>query len=142
MLRDWLEKIIIAVIILCSFVATAMVLTRMLQFRLGEGFFLQSLQLGIAGGFLGGGVYMARGFYQSIISKVEPFAFARFFWWYFFRSLLGGIAGGLAFLVIDVGFDVEPSQKNLVAIFLAGVLAGYNFTEFAKTKLAKSGADV
>lgn len=80
---------------------------------------------------------MARGFYQSLINSDRPFDFERFGWWYFFRFLLGGAAGGLTVLITLLGLDLQDSNQNLMAFFFLGVLAGYNFTYFINNKITK-----
>ncbi len=136
--QPWKQSVIAAIIII-SFILSGLILKLFLpnlfdvqQYQVG------AIWLGISGGFLGGGIYMARGFYQSIISQDFPFDFERFGWWYLFRLLLGGTAGGLTALIAFLGLDLQDSNKNLMSFFFLGVLAGYNFTYFINNRITKS----
>jgi len=81
---------------------------------------------------------MARGFYQSHISKERPFDFGRYWWWYCFRLLLGPIAGGLAAVLLMLAVDLQETVQNLMVFFLLGVLSGFNFTNFINTRITKA----
>lgn len=106
------------------------------DFNYSEKLFLYS----ILAGLLGSIVYMTRGFYQSVAEGKDSnrsFDFDKWIWWYLFRPILGIIAGGIAFFIVYLAFDLEQSLKNQVAIYLVGFLSGYNFHDFIEKKIAK-----
>ncbi|MFH2001666.1 MAG: hypothetical protein ABIK28_18420 [Planctomycetota bacterium] len=134
----FLKYSLIVALVLASFVSSSFILIWLLPNVFETQLYdVRAYWFGIAGGFLGGGIYMARGFYQSIMNKESPFDFERFGWWYFFRFPLGGVAGGLSIIVSKLAFDLQQTEQNLLAFFFVGILAGYNFTDFIKSKLSK-----
>lgn len=80
------------------------------------GYFTKGLMLAVAGGLIGGGLYMARGFYQAVINR--QFDFERFIWWYLLRPAVSAAAGGIAFIIAFLALDIPNSFKNLPAFFL------------------------
>ena len=87
----------------------------------------------ISAGMLGSVVYMARGFYQSLAEKNDEnkmFDFSRWVWWYLCRPIMGAITGLILFIIIYLAFDLDQTNKNILAIFLLSFLSGYNFHVF------------
>lgn len=94
----------------------------------------------ISAGLLGSVVYMTRGFYQSIAEKTDEnkmFDFNRWIWWYLCRPIMGAIAGLILFIIIYLAFDLDQTDKNILAIFLTSFLSGYNFHEFIEKRISK-----
>lgn len=100
------------------------------------GYFAKGVLLGISGGLIGGGLYMARGFYQAIVNR--QFDYNRFIWWYLCRPFVSAAAGGIAFVIAFLVLDIQETFKNLPAFFLIGIYAGFNFTAFAEGRLKNS----
>lgn len=124
-----LQKITITLIVILTLVVGSVLPLVIVP----SDYFTRGLVLAVAGGILGGGLYLARGFYQAVIN--DQFDFGRFIWWYLLRPLLSGIAGAIAFVIAYLTLDIQETFKNLPAFFLVGVYAGFNFTAFAEGKL-------
>ena len=135
--NDTKQKLLIYLIVIFTIIA-AIILTLFGAKFFSGSYFFTTLFLSIGGGIIGGSIYMGRGFYQSI-AEIEntdrKFNFNRWVWWYLLRPFLSAIAGGAIFLIIYVAFDLQESTKNQIAFFLLGLLAGYNFHDFAEHKL-------
>lgn len=133
------KQCLVAFIVVCSFFAGCMILTWLVpEWTNTDLHSVRMTWFGISGGFLGGGIYMARGFYQSLINQEQTFDFERFGWWYVFRLLLGPIAGGLSVIVTFLAFDLQESVQNLYTAFFLGILSSYNFTDFINTRFTNT----
>lgn len=135
--NDTKQKLLIYLIVIFSIVVAILLTVFGIKFFF-DSYFLATLFLSISGGMVGGSIYMGRGFYQSI-AEIEntdrKFNFSRWVWWYLLRPFLSAIAGGAIFLIIYVAFDLQEGIKNQITFFLLGLLAGYNFHDFAEHKL-------
>jgi len=135
--EDSKQKLIIYLIVLSTF-GGAIILTFFTVKFYFDNYFLTTLSLSISGGLIGGSIYMGRGFYQSIAEMDNhsgKFNFNRWIWWYLLRPVFSAMAGGLIFLITHIAFDLEETTKNQIAFLILGLLAGYNFHDFAEHKL-------
>ena len=107
-----------------------------------EDFIFQGAVIALAAGMLGGAVYTARGFYQSVAGTPTPFNFEKFFWWYLLRPAVSAIAGLVAATILYLAFDLQESFTNLAAFFLASFIVGYNFHAFIEHRIKKNAEDV
>lgn len=131
------QKIIIYTIILLTFLAGLFLLFVAIKYLL-TNYFLASLFFSISGGAIGGALYMGRGFYYSVAeTEIEErkFNFERWIWWYLLRPIFSVVAGALLFLVVYTALNLQETQQNQVVFFIIGVLAGYDFHDFAENKL-------
>ncbi len=127
---------IFAIIVLTFFIAIALIFCAIKIYFVN--YFFVSLLLSISGGMIGGALYMGRGFYQSIAETEKDerkFNFNRWIWWYLIRPIFSALAGGLLFLIIYTALNLQETQQNQVVFFMIGILAGYNFHDFAENKL-------
>ena len=103
-------------------------------------YFERTALVAISAGILGSVVYMTRGFYQSLAEKNDEnkmFDFNRWVWWYLCRPIMGAIIGLILFIIIYLAFDLDQTNKNILAIFLLSFLSGYNFHEFMEKRITK-----
>lgn len=127
---------IFAIIVLTIFVAIALIFIALkISF---VNYFSASLLLSIGGGMIGGALYMGRGFYQSVAETEKDerkFNFNRWIWWYLLRPFLSAIAGAVLFLIVYIAVNLQETTQNQIVFFVLGLLAGYNFHDFAENKL-------
>jgi hypothetical protein len=137
MSKETKQKLLVYLITTGTIIA-GVVLSIISVYRFSSSYFLESLFFSIAGGLIGGGLYMGRGFYQSVaeLDKQEmKFDFERWIWWYLLRPFLSAIAGGLVFLIIYVALNLQDTMQNQIIFFISALFVGYNFHDFAESKL-------
>ena len=137
MSEDFKQKLAIFIIIVSAFLVG--IILSFVVFKISPvNYLLSSLFYSISGGFIGGALYMGRGFYYSIAEtqiEEKKFNFNRWIWWYLLRPIFSGVAAGFLFLVVYTAFNLQETQQNQIAFFVLGLLAGYNFHDFAENKL-------
>lgn len=136
-----MKKIIIYIILLIFLAISLFGIIIAYEQLFPINYFERAVIAAVSAGLLGSVVYMTRGFYQSIVEKTyenKMFDFKRWIWWYLCRPIMGAITGLVVFIIVYLAFDLDQTNKNILAIFLVSFLSGYNFHEFMEKRVTRN----